>query len=185
VGPVVGAVAQPADRGDRVGEAILLDRRGARFISTLLLHRPADVARYFAIVLGVDGLRWRCADLPAVRRLRAAITRVARHAAQGVAPDPGDVAAINEAAAHPPLVLRVADGAAYLLPGTERQALSTLARDAIDLFRGAHPRLRRRNCGLLFVDASRPGRRRWCSMERCGDRARKRRARGASPQGAA
>ena len=28
------------------------------------------------------------------------------------------------------------------------------------------------DCGLLFVDASRPGQRRWCSMERCGNLAK-------------
>jgi hypothetical protein len=27
-------------------------------------------------------------------------------------------------------------------------------------------------CSLLFVDTSRSGRRRWCSMERCGNRAK-------------
>ena len=26
------------------------------------------------------------------------------------------------------------------------------------------------NCALLFLDTSRPGKRRWCSMERCGNR---------------
>ncbi|NEE48667.1 CGNR zinc finger domain-containing protein, partial [Streptomyces sp. SID8455] len=26
------------------------------------------------------------------------------------------------------------------------------------------------DCRLLFVDTSRPGKRRWCSMERCGNR---------------
>ena len=25
-------------------------------------------------------------------------------------------------------------------------------------------------CSLLFIDRSRPGRRRWCSMDRCGNR---------------
>jgi predicted RNA-binding Zn ribbon-like protein len=28
------------------------------------------------------------------------------------------------------------------------------------------------NCGLLLVDTSRPRRRRWCSMEHCGNRAK-------------
>jgi predicted RNA-binding Zn ribbon-like protein len=28
------------------------------------------------------------------------------------------------------------------------------------------------DCLLTFVDTSRPGRRRWCSMERCGNRAK-------------
>jgi predicted RNA-binding Zn ribbon-like protein len=26
------------------------------------------------------------------------------------------------------------------------------------------------NCPLVFVDSSRPGARRWCTMERCGNR---------------
>ncbi|MFE7743242.1 CGNR zinc finger domain-containing protein [Nocardia sp. NPDC057455] len=34
------------------------------------------------------------------------------------------------------------------------------------------------DCGLLFVDASRPGRRRWCSMDRCGNLSKVRRYRG-------
>jgi predicted RNA-binding Zn ribbon-like protein len=62
-----------------------------------------------------------------------------------------------------------------------REALWQLALDAIDLFTGP---LRQRvrtcaaeDCELLFVDASRPGRRRWCSMARCGSRAKMRRYR--------
>jgi len=60
-------------------------------------------------------------------------------------------------------------------------SLSALARDAIDLFTGP---LRERvrtcaaeDCELLFVDASRPGQRRWCSMNHCGSRAKMRRHR--------
>lgn len=30
--------------------------------------------------------------------------------------------------------------------------------------KGANPQ-----CGLTFVDTSRPGKRRWCSMDRCGN----------------
>jgi predicted RNA-binding Zn ribbon-like protein len=60
--------------------------------------------------------------------------------------------------------------------------LSTLARDAIDLFTGPLSG-RIRVCaaddrGLLFVDASRPGRCRWCSMDRCGNLSKVRRYRG-------
>jgi predicted RNA-binding Zn ribbon-like protein len=55
-------------------------------------------------------------------------------------------------------------------------ALASLARDAIDLLGGPHAtRVREcaaEDCALLFVDASRPGRRRWCSMEGCGNRAK-------------
>jgi len=28
------------------------------------------------------------------------------------------------------------------------------------------------NCALIYLDTSRPGNRRWCSMERCGNRAK-------------
>jgi predicted RNA-binding Zn ribbon-like protein len=55
-------------------------------------------------------------------------------------------------------------------------ALASLARDAIDLLSGPlATRVREcaaEDCALLFVDASRPGRRRWCSMEGCGNRAK-------------
>jgi predicted RNA-binding Zn ribbon-like protein len=54
--------------------------------------------------------------------------------------------------------------------------LSTLARDAIDLVTGPYARRVREcasdECALLFVDTSRPGRRRWCSMDGCGNRAK-------------
>jgi predicted RNA-binding Zn ribbon-like protein len=55
-------------------------------------------------------------------------------------------------------------------------ALSLIARDAIDLVSGA---LRHRvktcdqpDCRMLFVDTSPTGLRRWCSMQRCGSRAK-------------
>ncbi|GAA1115817.1 ABATE domain-containing protein [Kribbella jejuensis] len=54
--------------------------------------------------------------------------------------------------------------------------LSTLARDAIELLTGPYAdRIRAcasDDCSLLFVDTSRPGRRRWCSMNTCGARAK-------------
>ncbi len=149
-----------------------------------LLHEPADAERFLGLLLEADAVHATVADLPALRALRAAITRMAHGAARGLAPEPADAAVLNDAAAHPPLVPQLTpDGGAVLRPGTVPQALSTLARDAIDLF--ASPLAARirvcaaDDCGLLFVDASRPGRRRWCSMERCGDRAKKRAARGA------
>ncbi len=75
-------------------------------------------------------------------------------------------------------------------PGaTGARLLSTVARDAIDLFTGPYAD-RVRECGaddcrLLFVDTSRPGRRRWCAMEHCGNRekARAHRARRAPGTG--
>jgi predicted RNA-binding Zn ribbon-like protein len=55
-------------------------------------------------------------------------------------------------------------------------ALSTVARDAVDLLGGADAaRLREcasPTCALLFLDISRPGARRWCSSAACGGAAR-------------
>ena len=87
------------------------------------------------------------------------------------------VRTVNTAAAAPPLVpvLDEADprGAGWAAPATTAQALSTLARDAIELSTGPRAgRIRQcegGRCRLVFVDTSRPGRRRWCSMQRCGN----------------
>jgi predicted RNA-binding Zn ribbon-like protein len=60
--------------------------------------------------------------------------------------------------------------------------LSTTARDALDLALSPDAvRVRRcagPDCEALFLDLSRPGSRRWCSMDTCGNRAKKRRLRG-------
>jgi predicted RNA-binding Zn ribbon-like protein len=55
--------------------------------------------------------------------------------------------------------------------------LAAIARDALDL--ATSPLLERvrdcagPNCGAWFLDTSRPGTRRWCSMDRCGNQAKK------------
>src|SRR5690606_26321805 len=89
---------------------------------------------------------------------------------------PTEVTCVNRAAAHPPLVPEIApDGhRAWRLPATGEQALATVAGEAVELFTGPFAAGIRvcgaADWGLLFVDTSRPGRRRWCSMERCGNR---------------
>ncbi|GAA3091486.1 putative RNA-binding Zn ribbon-like protein [Kribbella aluminosa] len=59
---------------------------------------------------------------------------------------------------------------------TATDLLGVLARDGIDLLTGPlGGRIRTcaaDDCSLLFVDASRAGRRRWCSMNTCGARAK-------------
>jgi predicted RNA-binding Zn ribbon-like protein len=55
--------------------------------------------------------------------------------------------------------------------------LAAIARDALDLAT-SHLLARVRdcagpNCGAWFLDTSRPGTRRWCSMDRCGNQAKK------------
>ncbi|HKY67354.1 MAG TPA: CGNR zinc finger domain-containing protein, partial [Acidimicrobiales bacterium] len=69
-----------------------------------------------------------------------------------------------------------ADGttAGWATPVRATQALSTLARETVELLSGPlSGRIREcasDDCPLVFVDSSRPGARRWCAMERCGNR---------------
>jgi len=127
-------------------------------------------------------------DLEAARELRGSIYRAARLAG-GSPPDPFDVAEINRRAARPPFAPRLDETGRRVSWASHEPvtaALSTVARDAVDLLSGPlADRVREcaaPDCALLFVDASRPGRRRWCSMDGCGNRAktvayRRRRAR--------
>lgn len=116
-------------------------------------------------------------ELAEVTAMRGEVDRIAAAVAGGSESHPLDVAVVNEVAARPGLVraLRSEGGTAFVAP-TAAAAIATLARDAVDLFGGPLAgRIRlcsAGDCGLLFVDASRPGRRRWCSMERCGNRAK-------------
>ncbi|MFD0278240.1 CGNR zinc finger domain-containing protein [Kitasatospora sp. NPDC127111] len=154
-----------------------------------VLHRPEDLAEW----LGQSRLRLPAGEgtgpdptsaglaispdqLAGVRTLRDALWRLAAARAHGEPGAAGDYAVLNRAAAHPPLVPQIApDGTtAPPLPANGDQLASTVARDAIALLTGPYAdRIREcgaHDCYLIFVDTSRPGRRRWCSMERCGNR---------------
>ncbi len=110
-------------------------------------------------------------DLTEARTLREAVHRVLRSAMAGQEPDAADVRLVNEMAARPDL-------APQLGPRrwTARAALASVARDAVLLVGG--PLLERvkkcgnPDCSLLFLDDSQARRRRWCSMERCGNLAK-------------
>jgi predicted RNA-binding Zn ribbon-like protein len=148
-----------------------------------IVHHPDDLGRLLGVILGLPRLAANEGDLAVMRPLRAAVTRIAYDLAAGSPPCPidpsrrDDIATVNATAAVPPLVpaLRPDGGTTFVAP-TAAAALSTLARDAVELFGGPLARRIRvcaaENCGLLLVDTSRAGRRRWCSMELCGNRAK-------------
>ena len=143
------------------------------------LREPGDLARWLVEAgLLADHPAVSEAQLSQARVLREAIYRVAKLAGRG-RPDAADVAEINRWAARPGLAPQLdpaGRAVATLADPPVESALATLARDAIDLVTGPHAGRVREcaadDCALLFVDASRPGRRRWCSMEACGNRSK-------------
>jgi predicted RNA-binding Zn ribbon-like protein len=142
---------------------------------------PPDLARWCveAELLG-EPPAIAAKQLTQARTLREAIYRSLVAVRAERRPTAPDVALINRWAARPPLVPRLT-GRGRTVAWDARApldaVLATVARDTIDLLAGADlERLRdcaERSCSVIFVDASRPGRRRWCSMERCGNRAKK------------
>lgn len=143
-----------------------------------VLHEPADLMTWVERSRLADGLDLSVdrADVARTRALRDALFLLAADRAHGRPLRRDHLEAVNSAAAEPPLVTRLEpDGTRGWAPGaTGSRLLSTVARDAIELFTGPYAdRIREcgaHNCFLLFVDTSRPGRRRWCAMEHCGNR---------------
>lgn len=139
---------------------------------------PADLAEWLE---ACPGLRVRArvsrGDLRAAWALREAVWSGAQALIAGAALPARARAVIVRAAARPDLVPTLSRGAMTWSAGaTFAQALSHVARDAIALFgTAAAGRVRRcqnPRCYLLFVDTSRPGKRRWCTMRRCGNLAK-------------
>ena len=156
--------------------------RASRHADALERWRDAaDLGRWLA----ASGLASRApglgeADLATARALREAIYRTVSARRLGAPPAAADVRLINAHAADAPLAPRLDPQARTrsLTAGAPFEAaLSTIARDAVDLVTG--PGLGRvrecdeHTCSILFVDTSRPGKRRWCSMNRCGNRIKK------------
>ncbi len=116
-------------------------------------------------------------QLQEARKLREAIARAALAASGGTGLPPQEVAQLNAGARYPVAPRLDAEAgavswdAAQAVPG----ALARIARDAVELLGTERSRIRtcaRPGCGALFVDSSRKGNRRWCSMQGCGNRAK-------------
>ncbi len=167
----------------------LLSGGEGRYARWESLHRPADLGRFLAAGPVPAGGPPLPAELPAdedelaaARALRAAIRGLVDARIDGRAPAAADVAVLNRAAAGPtpvPVLDPTATARAWRTPVTGAEAVAMIARDAVALLGGPlGGRLRRcaaADCHLVFADTSRPGARRWCAMERCGNRDKQRR----------
>jgi predicted RNA-binding Zn ribbon-like protein len=145
------------------------------------LREPADLARWFTEAGLTDAsVAVGPARLRHARQLREALYRLFNAVRTTTAPEAADLDLVNRWATRPapgPALLLLGDQlASSPAPPDAAGLLTAVARDAVDLVTGPLAiRIRecdRHDCALLFVDESRAGARRWCSMGTCGARSK-------------
>src|SRR5215218_8050713 len=144
---------------------------------TELLRSPADLIRWIAEA-GLSPVPHTADEraLATALRLREAIYRAAQAHVRSEAPARHDLTTLNRLAAEPVAAPRI--DARRTLTWTAADplaaALSAIARDAIalltDPLAGRLRECAAPDCAFLFLDTSRPGNRRWCATNRCGNR---------------
>jgi predicted RNA-binding Zn ribbon-like protein len=116
------------------------------------------------------------AELDHARTLREALFGLVTALIGDRPPPRPELVIVNVAASCPPPTPRVDQAGRLRLEGGLPAALSAIARSGIELFGLPDRRLVRwcadEACTRPFVDRSRGGRRRWCGMTGCGDRAK-------------
>jgi len=166
-------------RGGRVAldlTATLAGRK--RAAPSELLVEPRDLARWLvAAGLGPVEPAPTASDLAHARELREAIYRLVTCRVERRPLAPGDRAIANRWAATPaPVPQLAADGQRAWFGAEPAALLAAVARDAVELVGSdLADRLRACSgdgCAIVFVDTSRAGQRRWCSMLGCGNRAK-------------
>lgn len=142
------------------------------------LHSAADLATWLEGRFEEADGTVSDGDLRDALALRDAIAAAALAASRGAELHPADVDMINLYAAIPDIPPSLAGGTrqAGRTRARTAQALSAIAREAVALFA---PEERERirecaadDCSFVFYDESRSNNRRWCSMARCGNRAK-------------
>lgn len=143
------------------------------------LTDPGALGRWFtAAGITSDDVRCTPTDLRHARRLREAVYRLMLVQLGRGRAEPDDVATVNTWAVKPPPAAELCESPsglrAQLSGATTHGLLAQIARDAVEVIGGAdRHRLREcasPQCSVLFVDTSRAGARRWCSMGTCGSR---------------
>jgi predicted RNA-binding Zn ribbon-like protein len=142
------------------------------------LRTPSDLADWLSErFTGIEGTVTD-RDLVDATALRGAIARIATSISRGASAGRDDIDVINLFAATPDIPPALPGGGrqAGRTRARASQALSAMAREAIGLFEAdSAGRIREcsaDDCGLVFYDDSRSNNRRWCSMQRCGNRAK-------------
>jgi predicted RNA-binding Zn ribbon-like protein len=140
-----------------------------------LLGTPSDLSRWLASA-GLAGVAPEVTneDLATARRLREAIyellgrrrtteSRTARKTLNEIAARPAAVPQLRSDG-----TVTLAGSGAALIVSLAREAVQVLGSDAAELIRQCESP----SCTLYFLDTSRRGDRRWCSMLACGNKAK-------------
>ena len=139
------------------------------------LVAPKDLGRWFkAAGISPTVPQISEADLSAARRLREAIYALAVARAANDDLPASARHTLNRFAAAEPAAPQLDANGALKLSGDAAQLLSTIAQEAVRVLSDATPirQCEGEGCAILFMDASRAGDRRWCSMTACGNRAK-------------
>jgi predicted RNA-binding Zn ribbon-like protein len=142
-----------------------------------LLAEPDDLARWFvAAGLAKEKPKVTAEVLQRARELREAIYRLAVARARKQPFPEADRALLNRRAAGATPAPHLDRNGFSWTRANASELLSLIARAGVELFGSAFgDRIRRcegEGCALLFVDTSRSGARRWCSMAGCGNKAK-------------
>ncbi len=152
---------------------------------TETLNGPEDLTTWAAGNISKEARPLTRRDFERALDVRETIYRVFDATARGRAPAAADLEALNEALAATPArkaLRRERGGFVWEVELRGSTALGQFAPvlwSAGDLLTGGRldrvKRCANPECGWLFLDDSRAGKRRWCSMSACGNRAKARR----------
>jgi len=142
------------------------------------LRSPQDLAAWCRKA-GLPETEWSEEAFAAAVALREAIYRLLAAAAAKTEPAPEDLALLGRALEAPPPRRRLAwtgQGYVWDVGSLEAAPLAPVAWSAADLLASPLlPRVRlcaNEKCLWVFLDESKSGNRRWCSMSACGNRAK-------------
>ncbi|WP_377274466.1 CGNR zinc finger domain-containing protein [Peterkaempfera sp. SMS 1(5)a] len=147
-------------------------RRNARPLE--MLTSPESLEAWFRESGLVDsGTACRPSDVAEAVALREAVHALIAARLAGEDYDTDALDLVNRTAGEPSAIPQLtAEG--RRVQATPEQALSSLARQAIDVLSGPEGSLlkecSRPECTQIYLDRSRGGRREWCAMDPCGNR---------------
>ncbi|MGW7528340.1 CGNR zinc finger domain-containing protein [Streptomyces sp. NPDC054783] len=151
--------------------ATLRARRSARFD---MFPTPDRLDAWYVESGIVDAVSpSRETDVEQAKAVREAVYRLVTARRLGEEYDNGALAVVNSAARKPPAVPQLTPAGRWTA-ATPEEALSTVARLAIELLSGPDVPLLKEcgnpECTRVYIDRSRGTRRHWCGMDSCGNK---------------